>query len=224
MTARPLSARERQAISDILSEAELEFCSPREPPPPVKALKTIDEQCKQLWPDWDPTPPRASPPRTPTQLEPARPDGSAPLRARDVDSLKAEVQRLMTRITSVSNGQSLSPAAQQFMDRVRRIAQAPGDASEIPSELLEPQQDRAAEERARSPPPSEAIATDREAKRIERENRELRKQLAAMQKSFDESQTEVAALRRALEKSEALREKMSARREPPAHRAQRARR
>jgi hypothetical protein len=209
MSARPLSVRERQAISDILSEAELEFCSPRDPPPPVKSVHTIDQQCKQLWPDWDPvvasTRQNGSPPPTPPE--------STPLRARDVDSLKAEVQRLMTRITSVANGQALSPATQAFMDRVRMVAQVPPDASEV--ELLEP--DRAPEEKPKPTPPGEGTATERELKRVTRENRDLRKQLTAAQKAFEDSQAEVAALRRALEK-------MSTRKEAPPQRASRARR
>jgi septal ring factor EnvC (AmiA/AmiB activator) len=138
-----------------------------------------------------------------------------------VDSLKTEVQGLMTRITSVSNGQVLSPATQNFMDRVRQIAGVPANAPEI--DILEPPGHRAAEGKAKSTPISEASATEREMNRIERENRDLRTQLAPLQKSFEDSQAEVAALRKALQRSEATRPKMSARKEPAAQRSARFR-
>jgi hypothetical protein len=51
------------------------------------------------------------------------------------------------------------------------------------------------------------------ARRTEQENRELRRQLAVLQRSFEESQSEIAALRKALARSEATMEKTVSRKE-----------
>jgi hypothetical protein len=216
MSSRSLSSRERQAINDILSEAELEFCSPREPKASPKPVPTIDDECRRVWPDWQP---RSSPTRI--QSSPHTPnhaDSEGPfIGARDVDSLKAEVQRLISRISNAPANQNLSPATQNFLSRVRKVAQVPDDGSEVSNDAIE---HPIPEKQTRR---SATAVSDSGTKQVEQENRELRKQLAALQKSFAESQNEIVALRKALARSEAIREKMVARKEPISKSIQRPR-
>jgi hypothetical protein len=53
MSGAALSPRERQTISDILTDAEFEFIAPRQP---YESIEAIDIRCKSLWPQWTPGP------------------------------------------------------------------------------------------------------------------------------------------------------------------------
>lgn len=49
MITHTLSEREKQAIDAILSQAEEEYLQI-----PTTSIEKIDDQCRSLWPDWDP--------------------------------------------------------------------------------------------------------------------------------------------------------------------------
>jgi hypothetical protein len=185
MTARPLRSRERQAIDDILTQAESEFLLPAGQP---ASIRDIDWQCKSLWPDWDPTPTRHSPPKEPpTPMSPAE----------DMDALKQQVRRLMERISGTAEGRHSSSRTEEFIRTVKDAIKKPDPP--VPTE-------RSKSERALS------AETERDIRAIEEENRKLRRELQELKRSYDQSQTEIAELKKALIKSEAVRDKMTNRR------------
>ncbi|KAK8890800.1 hypothetical protein M9Y10_027999 [Tritrichomonas musculus] len=49
MITHSLSEREKQAIDAILAQAEAEYLQPD-----TDSIEKIDDQCRSLWPDWDP--------------------------------------------------------------------------------------------------------------------------------------------------------------------------
>jgi hypothetical protein len=97
---------------------------------------------------------------------------------------------------------SLKSEVQRLIDRVQKTAK-----TNDPTSL--PQRSDGKKPNDRSPLLKTKVMT----KRMEQENIELKSELAAMQKLFDESQNEIAALRKALAKNEAKREKRGARNE-----------
>jgi hypothetical protein len=152
---RSLTRDESTAINSILDDEESRFSGGLQLRP---RLSELDEQCRQIWPNWEPTMtmqpsarpsrpetpemrparrlPRADPPPTLTPLlSDRRPTERPPDRsANDIDSVKSEVNALMARI----RGHTSPPVAHRSSPAERLSPPVFPSIPERPRKLFDP--------------------------------------------------------------------------------------
>jgi predicted RNase H-like nuclease (RuvC/YqgF family) len=132
---------------------------------------------------------------------------------RDFDSLKMDVRNLVSRIGSAKGSRPLSPEGRAVLNRMREAADLPLEIEELYVDFGEPKREeeetvvRTEEKKVKSKGPS-IRETDQECKRLEEENRGLKRQLGELSKTVEQSKKEMAALHKALQNSLAIRNKM----------------